>query len=212
MGKLRARSQKELNQRYNDILDATSKLFMQGNYEDLSLTSIAKGLRLSRPALYSYFHSKEEVFLELSKREYLAITKQLKAEFATQVDTKDFCDKLIDIFLSRPLFLKLVALHQTALENKVGYERMKEFKTGTLPFFKTMMAAVKQEFPNASDEKIIVFVEQVNVLLPTIHLYMSIPAEQAQVMQELGLFGDSALRNARDFYVNLLNQLAIGLK
>lgn len=104
MGKLRARSEDEFNQRYKDILVAASELFMKNNYDDLSLASIAKALSLSRPALYSYFHSKEALFLELSKQEYLTVSDELKKNFTHKTEVDAFCNKLIKIFLDHPYF------------------------------------------------------------------------------------------------------------
>ena len=208
MGKQRARSQEELNQRYEDILTAASKLFMENNYEDLSLTNIAKSLGLSRPALYSYFQSKEALFLELSKKEYLAITQELSKKFTHEIGVKEFCVQLMEIFLSRPLFVKLLALHQSVMETKVGFEHMKEFKTATVPFFRRMFAICRQEFPNANETEIAQFIAQINVLLPTVNAYHTIPVEQVQVMEELKIFGDKPLKTTLDFYSETLEQLA----
>lgn len=208
MGKKRARSQEELNQRYEDILTAASDLFMENTYEDLSLTNIAKSLGLSRPALYSYFHSKEALFLKLSEKEYLAVAQEMKNKFLQKIEVKEFCKQLMAIFLSRPLFLKLVSLHQSVMETKVGFEHMKEFKTTTVPFFRTMFDICRQEFPNVDEAKIAQFVAQINVLLPTMNNYRTIPTEQIQVMEELKIFGDLPLKNTLEFYSDTLEQLA----
>ena len=208
MGKLRARSQAELDQRYTDILNAASELFMDNNYEDLSLTSIAKSIGLSRPALYSYFHSKEALFLELSKREYITVAKEMQVKFTKPIGLEDFCANLVAIFLHHRLFLKLLALHQTVMEAKVGIAQMKEFKTSTVPFFRTMFIITKQEFPRAATEQLYHFIEQVNVLLPTINNYISIPQEQATVMRELKIFGGAPLLDAKIFYTNMLKSIA----
>lgn len=208
MGKQRARSQEELNQRYEDILNAASELFMENNYEDLSLTNIAKSLGLSRPALYSYFRSKEALFLKLSEREYLAITHEMKENFTQRVGVEEFCMRLTEILLSRPLFLKLLSLHQSVMETKVGFEHMKEFKTATVPFFRTMFTICRQEFPQSGEAEIAQFIAQINVLLPTMNSYQTIPEEQVQVMEELAIFGDKPLKTTLDFYGETLSQLA----
>ncbi len=212
MGKKRARSQEELNQRYEDILTAASDLFMENNYEDLSLTNIAKSLGLSRPALYSYFHSKEALFLKLSEKEYLSVAQEMKDKFSQRIEVNEFCKQLMTIFLGRPLFLKLLSLHQSVMETKVGFEHMKEFKTATAPFFRTMFAICRQEFPNVAETEIAQFVAQINVLLPTMNNYRTIPAEQVQVMEELKIFGNLPLKNTLEFYSDMLEQLAQDLK
>lgn len=211
MGKRRARSQEELNQRYEDILTAASDLFMKSNYEDLSLTSIAKSLGLSRPALYSYFHSKEALFLKLSEKEYLAVAQEMNGKFSQKIEVREFCRQLMMIFLNRPLFLKLLSLHQSVMETKVGFAHMKEFKTATVPFFRAMFAICRQEFPDVEEAEIAQFIAQINVLLPTMDNYHTIPAEQVQVMEELKIFGNLPLKNTLDFYSDTLEQLAQNL-
>ena len=208
MGKQRARSQEELNQRYEDILTAAQNLFMNNDYDDLSLTNIAKSLDLSRPALYSYFRSKEALFLKLSEREYLAVSHEIKERFTKKVGTKKFCVQLTEIFLNRPLFLKLLSLHQSVMETKVGFEQMKKFKMATVPFFRTIFAACQQEFPNADETEITQFIAQINVLLPTMSAYQTIPEEQIQVMKELKIFGEKPLKDALEFYGETFTQLA----
>lgn len=211
MGKQRARSEEEFNQRYKAILAAASDLFMEKNYDDLSLASIAKSIGLSRPALYSYFHSKEALFLELSKNEYLTVAAEMETHFTQKVDTKEFCSQLVKIFLKHPLFLKLLSLHQSVMETKVGFEHMKNFKSATKPFFSTMFAICHQQFSKSSEKEIAEFIAQINVLLPTINAYTTIPNEQINVMTELKIFGNLSLKDAQVFYSKMLYQLAQNL-
>lgn len=89
---------------------------------------------------------------------------------------------------------------------------MKEFKTATVPFFRNMFAICQQEFPNVAEAEIAQFIAQINVLLPTMNNYRTIPAEQVQVMAELKIFGDLPLKNTLEFYSDMLEQLAQALK
>lgn len=210
MGKLRARTKDEINKRYEDIINAAKDLFMKMEYEDISLAIIAKELNITRPSLYNYFDSKEALFLELCKQGYLGLADELNKEFYEHMDINDFCSKLCDVLMEDELFLKLMSLHQTVMETKAGKEAMEEFKKSTLPFFKALENIIAIEFPNATVEKKVLFATQINVLLNTVHAYISTPVEQQEVMKKLGTLGGNVPK-AKDFYTSTLKSLATAL-
>lgn len=212
MGQLRARSETEREKRYQNIISVTKKLFQNQNYDDLNLGKIAKELNLSRPALYSYFKSKEELFLEVSKLEYVKMNKKLRNSFTTQLPQDVFCRQFVEVFLSNDLFLKLLSLHQQAMEQKVDYKVMKKFKTETLPFFETLRVIVRQQFPLATQEARELLIQQINLILPTIYNYSHIPIDQKKIMLSLKTFGDKPLLSSNDFFTKLLIQLSQNLQ
>ncbi len=61
----RARSHAQKQQRIREIKDAVDALFQEKPYHEITLTMIAERLGLTRANLYSYFSTKEEIFLEL---------------------------------------------------------------------------------------------------------------------------------------------------
>lgn len=211
MGKLRARTEAEINQRYEDIINSARKLFLEMEYEDISLSIIANELNITRPSLYNYFDSKEALFLELSKQEYLKLAEALSDGFQKQMDINDFCNHLYDVLMSDALFLKLMSLHQTVMETKVGREEMESFKRSTLPFFKALEKTIEIEFPKADAEKRTMFALQVNVLINTVHAFIYTPADQQEVMKALGVFGEAPVPSAKEFYTNTLKSLAKAL-
>lgn len=201
MGELRARSAAEQNERYQKILDTAADFFTTMDYEEISLNKIAKKIGLSRPAIYSYFNSKEILFLTLSKQQYLLIKDKFIKEFSNKkMTTKDFCFKLAKLFFNSPTFLKYQTLHQTVMESKIGYDEMYKFKKGTKPFFETLQNVVSFQFPLLSEEAVAIFVQQVTVLLPTMYNYAHIPNEQAKVMNELHIFGKNPPAEPEEFY------------
>ena len=117
MGKLRARTEEEIHQRYQDILNSAKQLFLIMEYEDISLAIVAKELNITRPSLYNYFDSKEALFLELCKEEYLKLSEELLKEFQQPRELPDFCDKLFDVLMSNNLFVKLMSiLHRQSIQ------------------------------------------------------------------------------------------------
>lgn len=203
----RARSKEHIEERYQSIMKRTKTLFMMEDYEDITLVSIAKELNISRTSFYNYFQSKEELFLALLKEEYLSCEEECRQTFTTRLEIEIFAHKLVTIFLKRPLFIKLLSLHASALENKAGYTIMEKFKKDTLPFFKTLPAILCQQFPNAKESDIWLFIAQFNLLITCFYQYSNIPSDQVAIMMELKTFGDAPLLTPEDFFTQTVLNL-----
>ena len=211
MGKLRARTEEEINQRYQDILNSARKLFLTMEYEDISLAIVAKELNITRPSLYNYFESKEVLFLEICKEEYIRCSEVLLDAFQKPTELQEFCEKIFDVLMRDSLFIKLMSLHQTVMETKTGQEGMENFKKETLPFFQALETVISIQFPNASKEKQVLFAMQINILLNTVYAYISTPKEQQEVMKKIGTFRALDLPSAKFFYTETLMSLAKSL-
>ena len=70
MGKLRARSTAEIEERRNEILQSARELLAEEEYEEITLGTIAQRISISRPSVYTYYKTKEEVIVDLMIREY----------------------------------------------------------------------------------------------------------------------------------------------
>lgn len=208
MQKKRARSKEAIQQRYEDILQRTAELFLVQEYADITLTSVAKDLHISRPAIYNYFPSKEELFLALLKREYLTCEQKMKETFTDSLPTKTFCRTLVQVFYRQPLFVKLLSLHTAALEDKCGYEIMSQFKRDTLPFFKTQFAIIRKQYSGTKEENCWQFLQQLTTLSQTFYQYANLPQDQIDLMRELKTFGKAPLLNAEDYFTKMLADFA----
>lgn len=56
--------------RKEKILDACKNLYDEYNFKEITIKLISEKTTFSRPSIYNYFETKEEIFLELFKREY----------------------------------------------------------------------------------------------------------------------------------------------
>lgn len=77
----RARSEEQKNQRMQEIKDTVDALFAERPYHDITLTTIAEKMNLTRANLYQYISTKEEIFLELSADKRDVYYAALKAAF-----------------------------------------------------------------------------------------------------------------------------------
>ena len=58
-------------QRREEIVAACEQLYQTMSFKDITLKEISSVTSFSRPTIYNYFHTKEEIFLALYKREYV---------------------------------------------------------------------------------------------------------------------------------------------
>lgn len=70
--------EREKEQRQNDILSVTEKLFFKKGYEDVSMNDIAKEVGLGKSTLYFYFDNKESLFLAIVLRATRILSEMIK--------------------------------------------------------------------------------------------------------------------------------------
>ena len=63
------------------ILESAHRVFSQKGYREAKMDEIAEGLGLSKPALYRYYKSKEELFREIFRLFNQAASKALRESF-----------------------------------------------------------------------------------------------------------------------------------
>ena len=58
------------NSRREEIIAACRKLFQSMSYKEITIKEIAEETSFTRPSIYNYFETKEEIFLALFQKEY----------------------------------------------------------------------------------------------------------------------------------------------
>ena len=56
--------------RREEIINACEKLYQAKSFKEITLKEIGNEVPFSRPTIYNYFETKEEIFLALFQREY----------------------------------------------------------------------------------------------------------------------------------------------
>lgn len=63
-------SSQRIEQRRNEIIDACDALYQTKGFREVTIKDISQETSFSRPSIYNYFETKEEIFLALLTREY----------------------------------------------------------------------------------------------------------------------------------------------
>jgi AcrR family transcriptional regulator len=153
MGNRRARSVAEIKDRRQEILEACDTLYLSRGYEDVTLKEISQMTSITRTAIYTYYKTKEEIFLDILKQEYLNWQRELEVGFS-QIDNlskEDFCRFLTDSLMNHGKLLKLLAEHYDSIENRSRSEKLGEYKRNIHPLFSTFLQGTKKNFPESTD-------------------------------------------------------------
>ncbi len=106
---LEERRKKERLARRNQILKAARKLFFDKGFKSITIDHIARKAELSKGAVYLYFNSKEEIYIQILLADINKFSQKVNAPLNTQLTAsallKEFCLNYVKFFLeNRELF------------------------------------------------------------------------------------------------------------
>ncbi len=131
---IRARSDAQKQQRMDELGAAAEKLYLEGSYPSITLSSIAEELGWARGNLYKYVTTKEEIFLNL----YIKAQEKCFGEFESALrqyaaySPDSFAELCVDVMARNRLYLKYYNLLSCLLETNVPYAKLVSFKKATM--------------------------------------------------------------------------------
>ena len=113
-----------------EIIDACEQLYQKMSFREITIKEIGAITSFSRPTIYNYFETKEEIFLALFKREYDRWNGQLTAilEQNERLTRAELADLIARSLAERQQLLKLLAMNNFDMEANSRQELLTEFK------------------------------------------------------------------------------------
>lgn len=151
----RAYSAEHKAERFDQIMEATDRLFREQGFHEITLTTIARALGWSRGNLYRYVQTKEEVFLALYRKKNAAYISALAEEFEGDlpVPATDFAQRWAIVTDRHHDFLRYQQILTSVIETNVSLEKLAEFKRGLLGENMVAMRLVQRQVPGATMEE-----------------------------------------------------------
>jgi AcrR family transcriptional regulator len=146
----RARSPEQIEQRRLEILEAAAALFTDHDYDAVSLQAIAGRAGLAKSALYRYFETKEEIFLQLyleDLRKWIVAVELALAPHPGCNDPGRVARALTRNLLRHPRLASLQALLSGVLERNVSVESVAAFKMAVIEPTSRLAIAVAAALP-----------------------------------------------------------------
>ena len=142
--------------RRSEIINACEKLYETMSFKDITFGEISKETSFSRPSIYNYFETKEELFLAIMKREYDLWNSDLRRiiDENDALTDDELAGELAHSLENRPQLLKLLAMNHYDMEEHSRPERLTEFKAAYGASLDAVRACLKKFRPDmTADER-----------------------------------------------------------
>ena len=175
--------------RTKEIVDAFERLYAETDFHAVSLKDIARETSMSRPSVYNYFRTKEEIFLALFAREYdrwnASLARML--EKPAPMDADAFADALARTLRGRGLLLRLLSMNLYDMEGGSRVENLVAFKRSYGESIRLVRALLAKFRPDFSAEAREAFVWAFFPFLFGIHPYTAVTEKQRAAMTAAGV-------------------------
>ena len=121
----------QLEKRREEILDAGEKIYRAHGFLGVTIKQISTELTCTRPAIYRYFETKEEILLALLVREYgrwLESLRKIEPD-AGRCSKEELAHAIAKTLESRDLMLRILHMNLYEIEQNSRVEAVSEFKT-----------------------------------------------------------------------------------
>ena len=149
----RARRPEQKAIRRQEILSAAYALFAELDYEEISLNAIAREAEISKPNVYRYFSTREEIFLQIFLETFQAWAKDVRvglARIPCPAQPGQIAEMWTRITRAHPRVLRLAPLLMPSMERNSSAERLYAFKRATFRQRDRIAEALQRAMPSLS--------------------------------------------------------------
>ena len=171
------------------IINACEKLYQTMSFKEITLKEIGNEVPFSRPTIYNYFQTKEEIFLALFEREYDRWNESL-TEILHRADSmsgKKLADAIASSLEERPQLLKLLAMNNYDMEANSRAERLVSFKQAYGKSMELVRQLLKKYCPKMKTKEIETFIYTFFPFMFGIYPYTEVTEKQQDAMKEAGV-------------------------
>ena len=174
------------NARREEIICACKELYKTMSFKEITIKEIAAYTSFTRPSIYNYFETKEEIFLSILQQEYERWVEELcrvTAENAA-LSKQQVAEKLATSLENRELLLKLMSMNHYDMEANSRMERLVEFKSAYGASL-TAVDALLQKFCPDVDRN--AFLYNFFPFIYGIYPYAVVTEKQREAMEQAGI-------------------------
>ena len=175
--------------RREEIVNACEKLYQTMSFKDITLKDIGNETSFSRPTIYNYFQTKEEIFLALYEKEYVRWNKDLESILKENetLSHEQVAHKIAESLREREQLLKLLSMNNFDMEANSRPELLVSFKEAYGQSMKNVVRILGKFCPKMSEQE---KQDLVYVFFPFmfgIYPYTSVTEKQREAMAEAGV-------------------------
>ena len=178
-----------ITQRRDEIVAACEQLYQTMSFKDITLKEISTVTSFSRPTIYNYFQTKEEIFLALFEREYDRWNEDLEKILSSDkaFSRTELAEQIAKSLERRKQLLKLLSMNNYDMEENSREELLASFKRAYGKSLKLFREILRKHISGMSDAE----VEQIMyVFFPFmfgIYPYAEVTDKQKEAMKKAGV-------------------------
>jgi len=175
--------------RREEIVNACEKLYGTMSFREITLKEIGNEVPFSRPTIYNYFETKEEIFLALFAREY----DRWNADLAAILDGHDalspeeLARAVAESLARREQLLKLLSMNNYDMEANSRLEMLTAFKSSYGEAMRLIRALLLKFRPEMTHEDAERFLYLFFPFMFGIYPYAAVTEKQKEAMREAGV-------------------------
>ena len=182
---MRKATPEQIAQKREEIINACEQLYQTMNFREITLKEIGNITSFSRPTIYNYFETKEEIFLGLFQREYDRWNEDLNDILSgnERLTKKELADRIANSLAGREQLLKLLSMNNYDMEANSRPELLVSFKVAYGESIKNMNRLLTKFCPDMSEQDIRSFIYVFFPFMFGIYPYTSVTEKQREAMK-----------------------------
>ncbi len=176
-------------ERREEIINACEKLYQTMSFKDITLKEIGNVTSFSRPTIYNYFETKEEIFLALYEREYDRWNADLEdiREGSETMTREQLASAVAASIGKREQLLKLLSMNNYDMESNSRPERLVSFKAAYGKSLRNLRALLDKFCPEMKEEEKQSFLYVFFPFMFGIYPYGEVTDKQRKAMEDAGV-------------------------
>ena len=176
-------------QRREEIINACEELYRTMSFKEITLKEIGKITSFSRPTIYNYFETKEEIFLALFQREYECWNDELTSilEGNEQLTKAELSAKIAASLAGREQLLKLLSMNTYDMESNSRQDLLASFKQAYGRSMQLICILLEKFCPDMNVTDIQNFIYTFFPFMFGIYPYTAVTEKQRIAMRDAGI-------------------------
>lgn len=179
----------QIAQKREEIINACEQLYRTMSFREITLKEIGNITSFSRPTIYNYFETKEEIFLALFQREYDLWNEDLTAILNgnEKLTKAEVSEKIAGSLAGREQLLKLLSMNTYDMEANSRQELLNSFKLSYGHSMHLMCMLLEKFCPDMGVPEIQNFIYTFYPFMFGIYPYTTVTEKQKTAMKEAGI-------------------------
>lgn len=181
----RARTKNQIEERINEIVDAAAVIYDNVGYYKLNFRMISERTELTRPSIYKYFKTKDEIMLHIIRKDIDSFNAYLKSSFKINriYSLEEIADIITDTMAEHTRLLELYALLFVTIEKNTSVEALADFKKHVASKQDVVFDLFSELFNNATKKQLGRFATSMITLAYSLYTMSNVSNNQKEAIE-----------------------------